>query len=130
MVGKGYSVVVLPTTIPRRPDDKAETSRQLARVLGTTSPGSREDKNKNLHSKMHHANNQRITSRRGKMSVMVCEKKRIQTPLSCIRSRGVCFFPQNYNREFMRARYLPMMSNSRFTTVPTWKVWKLVCSKV
>ena len=56
--------------------------------------------------------------------------KKKQTPLPEVKSRGVCIFPQNYNREFIRARYLPMMSNSRFTTVPTWKVWKLVCSKV
>ena len=51
----------------------------------------------------------------------------------CLEYCHICLTkPQNqhYSKLFMRARYLPMMSNSRFTTVPTWKVWKLVCSKV
>ena len=130
MVGKGYSVVVLPTTRPRRPDDKAETSRRLTLVLGKTKQSPRQNKKGYFKKRYHLISNQMITENKGMSPVMARGQKKKQTPLPGVKSRGVCILPQNYNREFIRARYLPMMSNSRFTTVPTWKVWKLVCSKV
>lgn len=130
MVGKGYSVVVLPTTSSRRPDDKAETSRRLTLVLGKTKQSPRENKKRYFKKRYHLISNQMVTETQENEPRYGTRTKKKQTPLPGVKSRGVCIFPQNYNREFIRARYLPMMSNSRFTTVPTWKVWKLVCSKV
>ena len=65
MVGKGYRVVVLPTTSSRRPDDKAETSRRLTLVLGKTKQSPRENK-KGYFKKRHHLiSNQMVTETQG-----------------------------------------------------------------
>ena len=44
--------------------------------------------------------------------------------------KGVRGVPSQSLSSIMRARYLPMMSNSMFTFVPCSMVRKLVCSKV